>query len=351
MAFKKPEGGIDFAAISAKMDEERKKIAAMTPEERQAYQQAKEDARMAEYRAQNDKDNEQKKADFRKTVLAGHVIGPIDITYLPAYHDNPLSVSREDRTIQIRGSISDKPPTNDPESDYEKATRFRLVLPEAEAEKILKNQLKNNNYNSETCTHAEYSAKSDEKLYMPVAKFHRKYRNTALEYNFGENKWPDLPMHEQSPSNKSFLLNPNITTPTQNTNPTPATNTTQHTALILVAPNSNDDQHAKTLIHKVKDTLKSHPQYTDIRVIGHNATFAQKIADDIQVLHPTIRTAALTHDKFRNMNNEQQTKTLEYIDKKTDILTHNDQTNPKNQLLETLKQSAATKNKQQDQSR
>lgn len=347
MAFKKPEGGIDFAAISAKMDEERKKIAAMTPEERQEYQQAKEDARMAEYRAEDEKANNATKDKYRQSILSGHVIGPIETRFVQQHFGNPLRTSQGDYTLEIIGSISNQPPSDNAQNDFENAPRFSLILPENEARKIVEQYFQNNDYNKETYTQAPYSARSNEKLYLPVQNKVTKHRTVALEYSFGENKWPDLPIRGQSPRNKSFLLNPNIAAPAQNTASTPTTNT----ALILIAPNSNDDQHAKTLIHKVKDTLKSHPQYTDIRVIGHNAAFAQKIADDIQVLHPTVRTAALTHDKFRNMNSEQQTKTLEYIDKKTDILTHNDQTNPKNQLLEALKQSAATKNKQQDQSR
>lgn len=342
MAFKKPEGGIDFAAISAKMDEERKKIAAMTPEERQAYQQAKEDARMAEYRAENEKANTATKAKYRQSILSGHVIGPIETTFAPQHFGNPLRTSESDRTIEIIGSISDKPPSDNPEKDFKNAPRFSLMLPENEAIQIIKQYFQNNDYNKETYTQAPYSARSNEKLYLPVQNKVTKRRAVALEYNFGKNKWPNLPTYGQTTNNRSFLLNPNATT-------TP--NTTQNTALILIAPASNQTEHAKTLIEKTNNTISNNPQYTDIRVIGHNKDFAQKIADDIQVTHPKIRTAALTHDKFRNMNSEQQTKTLEYINQKTDTITYNDQTNAKEQLINTLKQSAATKNKQQDQSR
>lgn len=384
MADAENNGGIDFAAIGRKMDAERNKLATMTPEERNAYKQQKEEAANAEYRANNEKENTRIKSKYRQNILEGHVIGPIEISGVIAHYSNPLITDDNDRMLKITGKISNTPPTENPEKDYKNANKFSLILPEDEVIKLTETHLKNNDYNKETYAQAPYSARSDEKLYIPVQRSSRKYNNTGLEYNFGENKWPDLPIKGKATPQKSATLESTkpaestvtpktstIATPAANntanttTTPTPvaanATNattapaapstppktpTTSNTALILIAPASNEAEDAKTLIQKTNAAIKANPQYANIRIIGHNQAFAQKIADDLQVLNPRLRTGALTFSKFRTMEKEQQAKTIEYIDQKTDILTHNNHPNIKQLLVEKLTQEASIKAKQ-----
>lgn len=371
--------GIDFAAIGRKIDAERNKLAAMTPEERNAYKQQKEEEANAEYRAKNEKENTRIKGKYRQNILEGHVIGPIEISGVIAHYSNPLITDDNEPMLKITGKISNTPPTDNPEKDYKNANKFSLILPENEVTKLTETHLKNNDYNKETYAQAPYSARSDEVLYIPVQRSSRKHNNTGLEYNFGENKWPDLPIKGKATPTKSATLestkpaestiatpastntantattptpaNANITNTATTAAPTPTTPTTPNTTLVLIAPASNEAEDAKTLIQKTNAAIKANPQYANIRIIGHSQTFTQKISDDLQVLNPRLRTGALTFSKFRTMEKEQQTKTIEYIDKKTDILTHNNHPNIKQLLINKLTQEASTKAKRNEAAR